>query len=117
VTLGVTQERGDRLADDMESFLRADELPQGEASRLSGRLMRRGPLVPAANSGRSDADNSRYATYRHGLLTPLTALDCAQLGACSVGALHREYEYWYYWGRPKWNIISYFRGYSMIFHL
>jgi len=31
--------------------------------------------------------------------------------------LRGEYEYAYSWGRPKWNIISYFRGYSMIFHL
>ena len=31
-----------------------------------------------------------------------------------VHPLRGEYEYGYSWGRPKWNIISYFR---MIFHL
>ena len=31
--------------------------------------------------------------------------------------LRGEHEYGYSWGRPKWNVISYFRGYSMIFHL
>jgi len=34
-----------------------------------------------------------------------------------VRILRGEYEYGYSWGRPKWNIISYYRGYSMIFHL
>jgi len=35
----------------------------------------------------------------------------------NMHTLHGEHEYGYSWGRPKWNIISYFRGYSMIFHL
>ena len=31
--------------------------------------------------------------------------------------LRGKYGYAYSWGRPKWNIISYFRGDSMTFHL
>jgi len=32
----------------------------------------------------------------------------------ALGSILRgEYDYAYSWGRPKWNIISYFRGYSI----
>jgi len=39
VTLGIAQERGDGIADEIESVLHSNLLPEGAAAKLSGRLM------------------------------------------------------------------------------
>jgi len=39
-----------------------------------------------------------------------------RFGLFELTGLRGEYEYVYSWGRPTWNIISYFRGYLMILY-
>jgi len=62
--------------------------------------------------------NPKRQGVKSGLTRTLTReRGCAQGVREGLWTLRGEYEYGYSWGRPKWNIISCFRGYSMIFHL